>query len=233
MTGPTERLGVGVGVGVGVGFQFQDKQQGPIDVEMLDRSTTWLRQVHGPRVVVVDPAGTHRGEEADAAVTSCVDARLLIRAADCAPILLIGEHDGRVTSVGVAHAGWRGLLTGILPATVGALHGLGARQIRASLFPCIGMCCYEFRDPELGAMVASFGESVRGQTSTGAPALDMVASVRASLLLSGVAELDVSSWSCTACNGDRFFSFRARRESGRLGLFVWLEAKPSTGQCDP
>lgn len=225
MTVRTERLRVGV--------RFQDKQQGPIDVATLDRSTTWLRQVHGPRVVVVDHERSHCGEEADAAVTSCVDTRLLIRTADCAPILLTGEHDGEVTSVGVVHAGWKGLLTGIVAATVGALHGLGARQIRASLFPCIGTCCYEFREPELNAMVAALGESVRGQTSNGAAALDMVESVRASLLLSGVAQLDVSSWSCTACNGDRFFSFRARRESGRLGLFAWLESTSSTRQCDP
>lgn len=207
--------------------RFEDKRLGSVDIARQDGSVTWLHQVHGAQVVVVDQIGAHVADSADAAVTNVVGAKLLIRSADCAPVLFVGERDGHVCCIGVAHAGWKGLLAGVLPATAGALRRLGATEIRATLYPCIGPECYEFGEQDLDAVVASLGNSVRSKTAAGTVALDLIEAVRCSLNTAGVDALDTSLWSCTSCDESRFFSYRTRREQGRLGLFAWLEtARP-------
>ena len=70
---------------------------------LADAPWTWLRQVHGQRVVIVDHPGDRRSEEADAAVTACASAALVVRTADCAPVALASPEG----VVGVVHAGWR------------------------------------------------------------------------------------------------------------------------------
>ena len=75
---------------------------------LADAPWTWLRQVHGHRVVVVEHPGDCRAEEADAAVTACAGAALVVLTADCAPVGLASPEG----IVGVVHAGWRGLMAG-------------------------------------------------------------------------------------------------------------------------
>jgi polyphenol oxidase len=207
-----------------VRWQFVDALVGGVPSPVIDPSVTWLTQTHQAGVVVVRAPGEHRGALADAAVTNMVGPTLLVRTADCAPVLLTGKAGGQTVCVGVAHVGWKGVISGILPATVGALRGLGATTVQASLFASIGPECYEFGEAELNAVAVVLGESVRSVTERGTPALDMVAGVRASLATCGVNELDISRWACTACDSDRYFSFRARQDSQRMGLFAWLES---------
>jgi polyphenol oxidase len=209
--------------------RFHDKRDGNFDIPVSDPTVTWLRQTHGAEVVVVHAAGQHRGANADAAVTKVAGAVLAVRTADCAPVLLTGIHESEVVAFGVAHAGWRGLLAGVLPAAVGALRGLGAQSVRAQLYPTIGAECYEFGAADLDALANAFGNEVRGQTVNLKPSLNMVEAVRASLARAGVTDLDLARWECTACDGDRFFSYRARQDSGRMGLLASF-ADPSTVQ---
>ena len=100
-----------------------------------------LKQVHGTNVIVVDKPWLHEAAPAaDAMVTACSDVVLSIITGDCAPVLLADGY-GRI--VGVAHAGWRGAIGGILEATVMALRGLGAQEISAVIGPCIHQPSYE------------------------------------------------------------------------------------------
>src|SRR6185295_2862413 len=94
---------------------------------VLDRPWSWLRQVHGDHVVVVDAPGAGAGEEGDGLVTADAGAALTVFTADCAPVALAG--DGGV--IGVAHAGWRGLLADVIPRTVERMRALGAGEVRA------------------------------------------------------------------------------------------------------
>jgi polyphenol oxidase len=206
-------------------WRFADAGAGGVEIPVSDPAVTWLTQTHQAGVVVVRTPGEHRGALADAAVTNTIGPILLVRTADCAPVLLTGEADGHAVCVGVAHAGWRGLISGILPAAVGALRGMGATTVRASLFASIGAQCYEFGEAELNAVAVVLGNSVRAVTERGTPALDMVAGVRASLASCGVVELDTSRWACTACDPDHYFSFRARCDAQRMGLYAWLASE--------
>jgi YfiH family protein len=172
--------------------------------------------VHVARVVTVEVPGQHAGEAADGAVTAVPGAVVAVQAADCAPVVLLADG-----VVGVAHAGWRSLVAGVLPATVAAARTLGAGGLRAVLGPCIHPCCYEFGVEERRLVSAAVGADVAATTRAGRPALDVPAPVAASLAAEGVA-LDVSASSCTSCDADRHWSHRARQEAGRQAAVAWF-----------
>ena len=183
---------------------------------VVDRPWTWLRQVHGADVVTVARPGDHAGVEADAAVTDVPGAVLAVQAADCAPVVLLADG-----AVGVAHAGWRGLVRGVLPAAVDALRALGATEVRARLGPCIHPGCYEFGADALAEVEAAVGRPVGGRTAAGALALDLPAAAAASLATVGV-DLDAGGSRCTACSASLHWSHRARAEPGRQAAVAWL-----------
>ncbi len=123
--------------------------------------------------------------------------------------------------MGAVHAGWRGLLAGVLPATVEQMRALGATEITAWLGPCIRPRCYEFGADDLAVVAQRLGEEVRATTAWGTPALDVAAGVRRSLAEAGVASI-IDSGVCTACSPVHF-SHRARGDVGRQAAQVWLE----------
>lgn len=177
---------------------------------------TWLRQVHGADVVVVTEPGEHAGATADAAVTDHPDAVLAVHTADCVPVLLAGD-DGRV--VGAAHAGWNGLVGGVLERTVEAMCDLGARGIGATVGPHIRARCYEFGDDDLAVVADACSDAVRSTTAWGTPALDLLAGIRVSLARSNVDDVTVEA-GCTACEPNRFYSHRARGDAGRHAAVI-------------
>jgi purine-nucleoside/S-methyl-5'-thioadenosine phosphorylase / adenosine deaminase len=184
---------------------------------VLDRPWSWLRQVHGDRVVRVEGAGAAAGETADAAVTRSRDAALAVLVADCAPVALAAPEG----VVAVVHAGWRGLVAGVIERAVAAVRDLGATEVLAALGPCIHAECYEFGAGDLDAVAARLGDGVRGTTAAGRPALDVPAAVRAALAAAGAA-LVYEDARCTSCDAAAFFSYRARAEPQRQAVVAWL-----------
>ena len=184
---------------------------------IVDRAWRTAKQVHGARVVVVDEH-TASGSigEADALVTTDPAVALAVRIADCAPVAFAG---GGVAAI--AHAGWRGLLEGVLANTVATMRELGAPSVEAALGPCVHAECYEFGADDLDAIAERFGASVRSETSTGAPALDVPAAVRAALAAVDVDLVEDASI-CTACDAGSYWSHRARGEVERQAGVVWL-----------
>jgi YfiH family protein len=186
----------------------------------------WATQVHGNRVVAVwrepsapgdrpaSPACHHVGE-ADALVAVTPATSLCVLTADCAPLAL-ASPEGVFAAV---HAGWRGLVDGVVDRTVRRMRGLGATDVWGVLGPCIHADCYEFGSADLDTVAEAFGPTVRATTREGAPALDLVAGVRAATGAAGADLIDVVD-SCTACAGGQF-SHRARADRGRQALVVW------------
>lgn len=182
--------------------------------------TTW--QVHGADVVAVR-AGEPRPDElpkADGIITADAGVPLVMRFADCVPILLF---DPVRRAVGIAHAGWRGTAVGIGPATVRAMedaYGSRPADIIAGIGPSIGPCHYEV-GPEV---VAQIGDAFRdGHEFFHTPAdgagkahFDLWAANVRALKEAGVGQIDVAGI-CTACRLDEFYSHRA--EAGRTGRF--------------
>jgi YfiH family protein len=153
------------------------------------------RQVHGTRVVV-DGQGI---EEADGQVTSAPGVAAMVLVADCLPVALAGPE-----RVGVVHAGWRGLASGVVEAGVSAV---GA--VAAAIGPGIGPCCYEV------------GDDVRAVFGTSERTLDLKAIARARLEAAGVREV-FDCGLCTSCDAERFFSHRRDRGvTGRQAGLAW------------
>ncbi len=173
----------------------------------------WLHQEHGRTAVLADGPVPPDTPAADALVTTTTGVPLVVLTADCAPIALSTDD-----AVGVVHAGWSGLLAGVVEAAVSMLRSVGRGPVRAVLGPCIHPANYEFSRADLDRMVDAFGPTVEGRTSDGRPALDLPAAVRAALHAVDVRafeDVDV----CTAASLDHF-SYRRDGETGRQALVV-------------
>lgn len=176
----------------------------------------WLRQVHG-RAVLTDPTVEDADEPADAAVTNVPGRVLAVVTADCAPIVLVGDG-----AVGVVHAGWPGLETGVVGEAVTALRAVARSDgpVRAFLGPCVHPARYEFGVDDLDRLVARFGPGVRSTTLDGTSAFDLPAGVRIALREFGVDDLDDVDL-CTV-ESPRFFSYRRDGVTGRQATAVVL-----------
>lgn len=154
------------------------------------------RQVHSATVRRADPA--RRGEPGDGLWTDEPGLPVLAFAADCLPLALV-RANGAAPALAVLHAGWRGLLGGIVEAGVEAL---GAGRLAACVGPAIGPCCYE-----VGAEVAApFAESFGGDVVSGRN-LDLWTAAERALRAAGVDSVERVDL-CTHCNPDLFFSHR-------------------------
>ncbi len=191
----------------------------------------WMRQVHGSTVVVVPPGDEARravgpvapiqsptavlAGGADALVSGDPSTGLVILTADCASIAL-GSPEG---VFGAVHAGWKGLVDGVVEHAVGTMRENGATAVVGALGPCIHPECYEFSSPDLDRVAERFGDGVRSRTAAGRPALDLPAAVEEALAAAGAGQR-VGSSICTGCSGG-YFSHRARGDTGRQALVVW------------
>lgn len=164
-----------------------------------------LYQVHGSDVAVAQPGSR---PECDGIVTTEPDVVLLVRAADCVPVLLADPGAG---VVGAAHAGRAGVVGGIVPETVGRMRELGAVDVQAWIGPYVCGGCYEVPSA-LQDQVAAVEPASRATTSWGTPGLDLGAGVRAQLERDGVTVHDVAR--CTRESAD-LYSFR--RDGERAG----------------
>lgn len=186
---------------------------------------TWLRQVHGAEVVVVNTPGEGAGAAADASVTATPGAVLAVHTADCAPVLLWGTGGGSV-AVGACHAGWRGLEAGVLEATVEAMARFGVSDIAWTLGPCISGPEYEFGDADLERLVGRYGAGLRTTTPAGTPALDLRAAVRSAMRAAGATEVPDGPDTCTAGSVEHW-SWRKRGDRARQAAVIWIEAGAS------
>ena len=108
--------------------------------KLIDAHWSFLKQVHGKRVLRINKTGDHQGVEGDGMVSSTSGIPMAIQIADCAPIALICE----APVIGIVHAGWRGLLAGIVQNACIEMRKLGGQPTIAVVVPCIYPKFYEF-----------------------------------------------------------------------------------------
>jgi YfiH family protein len=182
-------------------------------------------QVHSAvvRAVNAQARGTVL-ERTDALISDTPGVYLMLRFADCVPVLF---YDPVRRAVGLAHAGWRGTVEKIGQATVQAMvETFGCRpvDILAGIGPSIGPCCYEVGDEVVEAARAAFpvAPHLVDRRANGRDHLDLWEANRHQLVARGLAKVEVSGL-CTACRTDEWFSHRAERgRTGRLGAVIGL-----------
>jgi YfiH family protein len=177
-----------------------------------DRRRNWIRQVHGNHVAIARDASFENGSQADAIVSDDASAYLLVRVADCVPILL-STPDGK--AVAAVHAGWRGVVAEVVPAAVRSLAGLAEiplQQIIAAIGPCITHKFFEVGPEVVTQFVALFGQSPRWADRH----VDLPEAVATQLRSCGISNAQIDRTDrCTARDRDEFFSHR--RDHGVTG----------------
>jgi len=189
----------------------------------LPEEPRWLRQVHGVTVANLDlPAGAGAAQEADAAVTRRSGVVCAILTADCLPVLLT---DINGDAVAAAHAGWRGLASGVLEATVSHL-GQDPARLLAWLGPAIGPQRFEVgsevRAQFIGAdprAESAFAPNPEGP-HPGRYLADLGLLARQRLEALGVTRI-FASRECTHSRTERFFSHRRDGQTGRQATLIW------------
>ncbi|MEO8848112.1 MAG: peptidoglycan editing factor PgeF [Casimicrobiaceae bacterium] len=191
----------------------------------LPAPATWLEQVHGRDVVVVDAANAVRMRtepvRADALVTRLPGVPLAIRVADCVPVLLAARD---ATVIAAAHAGWRGLAAGVLEATLAAMD-VASGSVVAWLGPSIGPSAFE-----VGAdVVAAFCDADVASQAHFRPLAsakwlaDLHGLANRRLRAAGVAAIFADP-SCTYLDRARFHSYRRDRTTQRMAALIWQQS---------
>jgi YfiH family protein len=192
----------------------------------VDRSgLRMISQVHGVDVAVVrtGSAAVWSPPKADVIVSDDPETAIVVRVADCAPVLLADTRSGVVAA---AHAGWRGAAQGAARSAVNALReqfGSDARDLVAAIGPCLGVCCGEV-GPEVVETFAKAGHAradIERWFSAGDGDrfyLDLAGANADQLAAAGVAKEQIHvSGLCTKSHSTLFHSFRAHgRGAGRL-----------------
>jgi YfiH family protein len=187
-----------------------------------DRQLVEVHQVHSAGVhTVLAGAPSHPGDrdtKADAIVTDDPRRVLAVRVADCTPVLL-SSADGR--TVAAVHAGWRGVVSGVLPNTIGVMRDMDARGIVAAIGPCIGPDHFEVGEEVAAEFSRVFGESpgLIRRTPGRKPHIDLKAALALQLRNAGITAVDISD-ACTYRDHDRFYSHR--RDQGLTGRSAGL-----------
>ena len=173
-----------------------------------------LKQIHSTRVVVFD--GPVKAEvilqgEGDALVTNQTQFLLVVRTADCVPVLLVDQKTG---VIGAIHAGWRGAVGGIVPKTIQTCveqFGSNVAHMHVAIGPSIGPCCYEIDAQVVEPLQTRYPDwlGVLQETKAGKAMLDLKKLLWHQILASGIPEQQVERIEeCTRCRDDLFFSYR-------------------------
>ena len=154
----------------------------------------------------------------DALITDRPGVPLLLRYADCTPVLV---YDPPHHALAVIHSGWRGTVQGIVKCTLEAMsraYGSRPAELVAAIGPSIGPCCYEVGAEVEAAVQGAFDQptTLLPQNRSGRRHFDLWAANRRWLSDAGVRQIETAEL-CTACHTDDFYSHRA--EHGRTGHF--------------
>ncbi len=180
-------------------------------------------QIHSDRVEIVGAADAGRKDyTCDGFVTRTNNLALLVKVADCVPILCCDAKNGVVAAI---HAGWRGTVSGIAVKGIQTMLSCGASlsDVQVAIGACIHDCCYEVGEEVAQAIrtvTASSAVDFLHASPSGGKYMADIASLNAFLLVqAGVLVQNISLCrQCTCCAPNRFFSHRASQ--GKRGVMA-------------
>ena len=195
------------------------------EVNAARAASSWL--VHGVKTLVVNGQAPSNGrlEKADGLITDEADRPLVMRYADCVPLLL---YDPQRRAIGLGHAGWRGTvkgMAGVMAREMGSAFGCLPENIQGVIGPSISRRNYQVGEDVAAQAEAYFGTDagvVMRDPADGRPMLDLWGANRLDLMRQGVtnvATLEI----CTVDNAHEFYSHRAENGlTGRFGVVISL-----------
>ncbi len=185
---------------------------------LLPAEPCWLNQVHGTDVVCADNR-VETPQDADASFARQPGAVCVVMTADCLPVLLCDQAG---TVVAAAHAGWRGLLNGVIESTVKSM-GVPPSQLMAWLGPAIGPDAFEVGPEVYAAFVEQnfAADTAFEEIPDNKYLADIYKLARQRLAKLGVQQVYGGDF-CTVVERERFFSYRRNGRTGRMASVVWI-----------
>ncbi len=203
--------------------------------ELLPSEPKWLNQIHSSRII--DAADTDPQLDADGSITTQKNIVSVVMTADCLPVLICNRQGSAVAAV---HAGWRGLLEGIVEQAAEQLLKLSACQredIRVWLGPAIGPNNFEVGEDVRQAFLAQarhrggyhyelidqcFSEHTKTSDGQNKYLADIYQLARVRLSATGVDNISGGHY-CTYSEADKFYSYRRDGVTGRMASMIWIE----------
>jgi YfiH family protein len=188
-----------------------------------------IRQVHGTSVAIIRPgrAPEQTAHEADIVISDDPDAAIVVRVADCTPVLIADRRRG---GVGAVHAGWRGTSRRAVATAVAAMErelGSAPRDLVAAIGPCLGVCCGEVGEDVVAAFRdagSNDGEIARwfSMGPGGRHHVNLVRANRDQLEGAGLEPSNIHAAElCTRSYPDVFHSYRAAGPgAGRMAAVI-------------
>jgi len=171
-----------------------------------------VNQVHGVEILNVDNYSDHK-EGYDAMIARNPEIKLLIKTADCIPLIFADEEAGVIAAV---HAGWRSLVADIIPLTIERMvkEGAARDRIKVGMGPSLGTCCSEFSDPT-NEIPEKYHWAILENNH-----VDLLSIAHRQLKDTGITEDRVERMAiCTQCSPE-WFSWRRDQSTERLGTFI-------------
>ena len=195
-------------------------------VGLHDFNVVTAKQVHGDTILRVSSGTGKRTGVGDGLMTDATNVFVGVMAADCVPLLFL-EPERKI--VAAVHAGWRGTAAGIAARAIARLkedYQIDPSALHVAMGPSIGPCCYQVGKEVAEQIGANWKEEMRGAwIPEGAKGrLDLRAVNEAQLVAVGVPRRQIQQLGlCTACNIEKFFSYRKEGKTGsQLSFIGWL-----------
>lgn len=223
---PWDSLNMGGGLGDARERVLENIRRGLDAFGRSPQSVYDVWQVHGHRVVCADAPRNHADyARADAILSDKPGLTLMMRFADCVPVML---YDSQQRVVGLVHAGWQGTVAGVVQAAIermSATYGSRPEDILAGIGPSIGPDHYEIGENVVERVRQTFGAQADNVLlrANGSTYFDLWQANRLLLEASGVRHIEIAGL-CTACDLTHWYSHRQERgATGRFGAFIAVE----------
>jgi polyphenol oxidase len=190
-----------------------------------------LNQTHGSNIAILEENDAGKGalthataiSSTDASITNVDNLILGVLTADCLPILL---YDPRTRAIGAIHAGWRGLIAGILPNTIQKMsdnYQTNPKDVIVGIGPSIGPCCYEIQDDVALQIRKTFGDQADQllKSTNSRMTLDLRQAAFRQLRECGLTPTNIQVCDlCTKDNPDLWYSYRYRPNTGLMLSYI-------------
>jgi polyphenol oxidase len=225
-TGYHDSLNVSTTVGDDPANVLINRQRMASVFGLRDEDTRFTWQVHSADVLPVDRATiqTTPPPHADGIITNDPHVPLVMRFADCTPVVL---YDPVQHAIGIAHAGWKGTVLGAGAATARAMierYGSHPADIVAGIGPAIGPCCYEVGPEVVEAIHSTFKSSadlITPPQNGHGTHLNLWEANALALRDLGVEQIEIAGI-CTSCNREFYSHRRDQGKTGRFGVLLNL-----------
>lgn len=202
----------------------------------VSRNVVCTPQIHSDIVRYVTEENIGEGSvrgvpfACDGFVTDRPEVSLLVRVADCTPILMCGKKADGSPAIAAVHAGWKGTVADISVRAIEKMRELGAEDIRAAIGACIHRCCFQVGEDFIEAVKAAKGENFAKshiESRDGSYYADLPAMNEDILRSTGIDIIDVIP-ECTRCKPYLYHSHRATAgQRGTMGAVISIKPSPA------